>query len=85
MGWSLDGEVESKDFFFKDERSNSINADRMVAVEEELMIQQRKVLEALSLRGQQQVGYDIEVGGDWPQAGEQIQLSLVMEEKVRTH
>ena len=39
MRWSLDGEVESKDFFFKDERSNSINADRMVAVERELMIQ----------------------------------------------
>lgn len=33
MGLSLEGEVESKDFLFKDERKNSINADRMVTAE----------------------------------------------------
>lgn len=33
MGRSLEGEVESKDSVFKDERNNSINADGMVTAE----------------------------------------------------
>lgn len=32
-------EVESKNFLFKDERNNSINADRMVTAEGQLMKQ----------------------------------------------
>lgn len=61
----MEEEGESKDFFFRDGRSNNINPDKIVTEEEEMddAVEKRRIDIALSLKGQKQMGSDTEIKG----------------------